>query len=184
MMTRRPLLALPLFALALLLAGCASLTGGEKIRSSPVLRLTDARVTDTQAALQIEIENPGDYGLTLTGIDYELIYGPLPVADVPDPECPRDGAVVAVRACGVCRSDHHAWKGAGPLPMAEGLWSGRRPVAPGETINLNLPVGFDQEPSDTSAAEVEFRGSMMFGDRPGAESLNEAPFSVSAPARR
>jgi len=146
MTTRRSLLALPLFALALLLAGCASLTGGEKIRSSPVLRLTDARVTDTQAALQIEIENPGDYGLTLTGIDYELIYGPLPVA--------------------------------------EGLWSGRRPVAPGETINLNLPVGFDQEPSDTSAAEVEFRGSMMFGDRPGAESLNEAPFSVSAPARR
>lgn len=138
-----PTLALSILAL---LAGCASLTGGDRVRSSPVLRLTDARVTDTQAALQIEIENPSDFDLTLTGIDYELIYGPLPVA--------------------------------------EGLWSGRRSIAPGETINISLPVGFDQEPSDTTAPEVELRGSMMFGDRPGAESLNEAPFSVTAPARR
>jgi alcohol dehydrogenase len=40
--------------------------------------------------------------------------GPLPVETVPDPACPRDGAIVAVRACGVCRSDHHAWTGADP----------------------------------------------------------------------
>lgn len=31
---------------------------------------------------------------------------------VPDPECPRDGVIVEVRACGVCRSDHHTWTGA------------------------------------------------------------------------
>ena len=39
---------------------------------------------------------------------------PLVVRDVPEPDCPPDGAVVAVKACGVCRSDWHAWTGADP----------------------------------------------------------------------
>lgn len=42
------------------------------------------------------------------------IDGPIAVETVPEPECPRDGVVVEVRACGVCRSDHHTWKGAEP----------------------------------------------------------------------
>ena len=33
------------------------------------------------------------------------------IVDVPDPECPPDGAVVRVEATGVCRSDWHAWQG-------------------------------------------------------------------------
>jgi len=38
----------------------------------------------------------------------------LSLETVDDPACPPDGVVVRVMACGVCRSDHHAWKGADP----------------------------------------------------------------------
>lgn len=39
-------------------------------------------------------------------------FGASPVLrEVTDPACPRDGAVVRVGACGVCRSDWHAWAG-------------------------------------------------------------------------
>ncbi|WP_256793933.1 zinc-dependent alcohol dehydrogenase family protein [Terrabacter sp. Ter38] len=45
-------------------------------------------------------------------------YGRLPyLADVPSPECPSDGVVVAVKATGVCRSDWHAWKGHDPVSL-------------------------------------------------------------------
>ncbi|MCU1494195.1 MAG: alcohol dehydrogenase [Acidimicrobiaceae bacterium] len=43
--------------------------------------------------------------------------------DVPEPACPPDGAVIAVRATGVCRSDWHAWMGHDPdigLPHVPG----------------------------------------------------------------
>jgi D-arabinose 1-dehydrogenase-like Zn-dependent alcohol dehydrogenase len=33
------------------------------------------------------------------------------IVDVPDPSCPPTGAVVRVKATGVCRSDWHAWRG-------------------------------------------------------------------------
>jgi alcohol dehydrogenase len=48
---------------------------------------------------------------------------PLDLTDFPDPECPEDGVVLQVLACGVCRSDWHAWTGADPdvrLPHVPG----------------------------------------------------------------
>lgn len=38
----------------------------------------------------------------------------LEITDVPDPECPTDGVVLKVLACGVCRSDWHGWIGEHP----------------------------------------------------------------------
>ncbi|GAA1217624.1 zinc-dependent alcohol dehydrogenase family protein [Prauserella alba] len=47
-------------------------------------------------------------------------YGEPPVlTDAPEPECPSDGVVVAVRATGVCRSDWHAWKGHEQVPLPQ-----------------------------------------------------------------
>ncbi|MCB1381061.1 MAG: zinc-dependent alcohol dehydrogenase family protein [Alphaproteobacteria bacterium] len=43
---------------------------------------------------------------------FEEFSAPLVIRDVPDPACPPDGVVVRVEACGVCRSDWHAWTGA------------------------------------------------------------------------
>lgn len=40
--------------------------------------------------------------------------GPVGIEEVTDPECPKDGAIVDIGACGVCRSDHHAWAGVDP----------------------------------------------------------------------
>lgn len=48
---------------------------------------------------------------------------PLAIDEVPDPVCPADGVVLRVLACGVCRSDHHAWQGHDPdvvLPQIPG----------------------------------------------------------------
>lgn len=45
-------------------------------------------------------------------------YGALPaLTELPEPECPVDGAVIAVRATGVCRSDWHAWTGHDPVAL-------------------------------------------------------------------
>ncbi|MEO0495892.1 MAG: alcohol dehydrogenase catalytic domain-containing protein [Pseudomonadota bacterium] len=40
--------------------------------------------------------------------------GPISIETVDDPDCAADGVVVKVEACGVCRSDYHAWNGADP----------------------------------------------------------------------
>ncbi|MGB3553026.1 MAG: alcohol dehydrogenase catalytic domain-containing protein [Jannaschia sp.] len=39
---------------------------------------------------------------------------PLSIEEVAQPECPRDGVVLRVIACGICRSDWHGWTGEHP----------------------------------------------------------------------
>lgn len=39
---------------------------------------------------------------------------PLEISTQPDPDCPADGVVVRVLACGICRSDWHSWTGTDP----------------------------------------------------------------------
>jgi len=41
----------------------------------------------------------------------EELNKPLVVRNVPDPECPPDGAIVRVGANGICRTDWHLWTG-------------------------------------------------------------------------
>ncbi|HEY0534570.1 MAG TPA: alcohol dehydrogenase catalytic domain-containing protein [Actinoplanes sp.] len=44
--------------------------------------------------------------------------GALPLLrEVADPVCPPDGAIVEVKATGVCRSDWHAWRGHDPVKL-------------------------------------------------------------------
>ena len=42
---------------------------------------------------------------------YDRFRAPLTVREVPPPELRDDAVVVAVRACGICRSDWHGWMG-------------------------------------------------------------------------
>jgi alcohol dehydrogenase len=55
-----------------------------------------------------------------------LLTGPraeLQITDLPDPDCPPDGVVLDVLACGICRSDWHLWTGSDPdadLPIIPG----------------------------------------------------------------
>jgi len=50
-------------------------------------------------------------------IVYDAVGATPVLTDVPEPACPDDGAVVEVRATGICRSDWHAWRGHDPVPL-------------------------------------------------------------------
>ena len=39
---------------------------------------------------------------------------PPQIETIDDPNCPADGVVIEIRACGVCRTDHHGWVGHHP----------------------------------------------------------------------
>ena len=49
---------------------------------------------------------------------FDEFRGPIEIRNVPDPECPADGVLVRLQACGICRSDWHAWNGADPDVVA------------------------------------------------------------------
>ncbi|MCA2217548.1 zinc-dependent alcohol dehydrogenase family protein [Jidongwangia harbinensis] len=53
----------------------------------------------------------------MRAVVYDAVGAAPRMASVPEPECAEDGAVVAVRATGVCRSDWHAWRGHEPVPL-------------------------------------------------------------------
>ena len=42
---------------------------------------------------------------------FDAVGSPLRVTELAPPECPPDGAVIDVKATGICRSDWHAWRG-------------------------------------------------------------------------
>jgi alcohol dehydrogenase len=68
---------------------------------------------------------------------YREFGGPLSVEEVPDPQPPADGVVVAVRATGVCRSDWHGWMGHDPaitLPHVGGHELAGEVVAAGPEV--------------------------------------------------
>lgn len=54
---------------------------------------------------------------------YENFKHPVSIRDVPDPRAAKNGVVLRVRACGICRSDWHGWMGNDPditLPNVPG----------------------------------------------------------------
>jgi alcohol dehydrogenase len=50
----------------------------------------------------------------MKAVRYEEFRGPLRVVDAPEPDLPPHGAIIEVRAGGLCRSDHHGWVGNDP----------------------------------------------------------------------
>jgi alcohol dehydrogenase len=53
----------------------------------------------------------------MKAVVYNAYGAPPVVAEVPEPATPDGGAVLEVRATGVCRSDWHAWRGHDPVAL-------------------------------------------------------------------
>ena len=53
----------------------------------------------------------------MKAVVYSAYGAPPAQMEVPEPDCPDDGAVIAVGATGVCRSDWHAWQGHERVPL-------------------------------------------------------------------
>ncbi|PSQ29869.1 alcohol dehydrogenase [Halobacteriales archaeon SW_6_65_46] len=65
----------------------------------------------------------------------------MAVEEIPTPDCPPDGVVVETEACGVCRSDWHAWQGDWSWVGVEskpGLVFGHEPVGVVREVGPNV----------------------------------------------
>ncbi|MEQ1644823.1 MAG: zinc-dependent alcohol dehydrogenase family protein [Pyrinomonadaceae bacterium] len=74
---------------------------------------------------------------------YEQFQGPITVGQVADPTPSPTGVVLAVKACGICRSDWHGWMGNDPdikLPHVPGHELAGEIVAIGSRIS-NFKIG-------------------------------------------
>lgn len=84
---------------------------------------------------------------------YEQFQQPLTIQNVPDPTVSADGVVIAVKACGICRSDWHGWRGNDPdirLPhvpghelagVVEAVGPGVRNFRAGDRVTLPFVCG-------------------------------------------
>ena len=72
---RRGMCAAGMIAIAAGLGGCAMPNS-----SNPTLSITRSQVSGASASLELRIDNPSDYDLTLSTIDWTLVHGPIPVA--------------------------------------------------------------------------------------------------------
>jgi alcohol dehydrogenase len=84
---------------------------------------------------------------------YEQFQQPLTIQNVPDPGPSADGVVIAVKACGICRSDWHGWMGNDPdikLPhvpghelagVVEAVGSGVQNFRAGDRVTLPFVCG-------------------------------------------
>ncbi len=53
----------------------------------------------------------------MRAVRYDAVGATPELVELPEPACPPGGAVLAVHATGVCRSDWHAWAGHEPVPL-------------------------------------------------------------------
>jgi alcohol dehydrogenase len=74
---------------------------------------------------------------------FQTFQGSIDIQDVPDPVPAEHAAVIALRACGICRSDWHAWMGHDPdvrLPHVPGHELSGLIAAVGKSVK-NFRVG-------------------------------------------
>lgn len=123
--------------------------------TNPGLTITGVEVSDSGAQLDLRVENRSAYDLRLTGISWEVVYGPVPVGS-------------------------GQWKGdSRPLPAAT---KGSTPLdaeLEGSVIEFSRIASFDFPPVDPSAEEIELFGEMQFEGE-----IEIAPFRISAPVRQ